>query len=380
MKIGLLHYSMPPAIGGVERIVAAHTRLFRIDGHEVILLCDGSQGEMAAEFPWLAVPGFQNTGEFHSNRDAFVSFIQLQKLGFLIVHNVLTMPFCPAATAACHVLAASALPVISWVHDLAAVNPYYVVPENDLLRQHPTGAHVVAISPERAIAYQKLTGHASVTVVPNGIDNVGELAGALLENRPKLRAALPGAFPVLFHPTRLLRRKNIGLGIQVASELKRLGFTPRLLISGAAESFSGDQAAYRKELDALVAELDLNEEIHFLADERPVAESDLTPLYAIADALFFPSEQEGFGLPMLEAGLRGLPIFASATQPLAHLATENGIVFDLATSPIEITRKISHFFSSSPSSHVRQLIRRDFDWQAIHQKHILPLLHRPQTP
>ncbi len=375
MKIGLLHYSMPPAIGGVERIVAAHTRLFRADGHEVVLFCDGRQSEMAEEFSWVRVPGFENTGDFESNRDAFISFIQAPKLDLLIVHNVFTMPFCPAATAACHLLAASEVSVISWVHDLAAVNPYYVVPEDDLLCRHPNGSRVVAISQERAAAYQKLTGHASVTVVPNGIDALGELAGELLRHRPKLRAGLQGAFPVLFHPTRLLRRKNIVLGIRVTAELKWLGLAPRLLISGAPESFSGDQAVYRDELDALVAELDLNEEVLFLADEAPLADADVTPLYQLADALFFPSEQEGFGLPMLEAGLRGLPIFASATQPLTDLATRNGIVFKLDSTAKEITRKINDFFMQCPSSHVRQIVRRDFDWQAIHQKHILPLLH-----
>ncbi len=376
MKIGLLHYTMPPAIGGVERIVAAHTRLFRGDGHEVVLLCDGRQCEMTTEFSWLAVPGFENTGEFESNRDAFISFIQAQKLDLFIVHNVFTMPFYPAATAACHAVAASELPVISWVHDLAAANPYYAVPEDDLLRRHPVGSRVVAISPERASAYQKLTGHSSVTIIPNGIDTVGELAGELLQHRPKLRAALQGAFPILFHPTRLLRRKNIALGIRVVAELKRLGLTPRLLISGAPEPFSGDQVAYRNELDALVAELDLNAEVLFLSDETPLADSDVTTLYNLSDALFFPSKHEGFGLPMLEAGLRGLPIFASDTQPLADLAVKNGLVFALDSSPKEITRKITDFFSQCPSMHVRQIVRRDFDWQSIHQKHILPLLHR----
>ncbi len=360
MKIGLLHYSMPPVIGGVERVIAAHARLFRADGHEVTLFCAGSQSEMDAEFPWIAVPGFKNTGEFQSNRDAMTAFLREQKLEILFVHNVFTMPFSPVATAACWKL--SGVRVVSWVHDIAAINPYYKVPADDRIRRHCPGTRVVAVSEERAAAYTALTGFSDVTVIPNGIDATGG------------RLELAGGFPILFHPTRILRRKNIGLGIRVVAALKRLSLNPRLVISGAPEPFSGQLQSYRAELDAEIFSAELQSNVFFLGDETSLTDAEISELYAVSDALFFPSEHEGFGLPMLEAGLRGLPIFASDKQPLAALAEKNGLVFRPDTDATRLAFDIAGFLENSAASQVRRRVRSDFDWQHIYQKHILSLL------
>ena len=348
MRIGLLHYSMPPTIGGVERVIAAHARLFRADGHEVKL------------FSQTEVPGFKNTGEFQSNLHAMVSFLQAQELEILFIHNVFTMPFCPVATAACWKL--SGVPIISWVHDIAAVNPYYNVAADALIRRHCAGTRVVAVSQERADAYTALTGLSDVTVIPNGIDAT---AG---------RAELAGAFPILFHPTRILRRKNIGLGIRVVASLKRLGLDPRLVISGAPEPFSGEFQSYLAELDAEIFSAELQSNVLFLGDETPLSDAEISEIYAISDALFFPSEQEGFGLPILEAGLRGLPIFASNTQPLEAMAEKNGLVFAPDCDATRLAFDIAAFLEASAASQVRRRVRSDFDWQLIYQKHILPLL------
>lgn len=45
--------------------------------------------------------------------------------------------------------------------------------------------------------------------------------------------------------------------------------------------------------------------------QRDVPDSELAPLYSNALALLYPTEYEGFGLPLVEAMASGLPIFAS---------------------------------------------------------------------
>ena len=47
-----------------------------------------------------------------------------------------------------------------------------------------------------------------------------------------------------------------------------------------------------------------------------VSDELMAELYRWADALLFPSEQEGFGLPLLEAGLARLPVFCTALAVL----------------------------------------------------------------
>lgn len=375
MKIGLLHYSMPPTIGGVEHIIAAHDELFRQHGHDVVWFCDQKKSPSSR---CLAVPGFHPGSDAADDSEQIVAFLQAQALDLLIVHNVLTMPFCLAATRACHTLASSALPVISWVHDIAATNSRYHVPANSLLRQHPTGARVVAISPERASSYTHVTGHSIPQVIPNGIHAFGGPLGPLPATHPTLGDALSGAFPILFHPTRILRRKNIELGIRLISELKKIAFTPRLLISGAPEPFSGDQQVYREELNALSAALGTQEEVLFLGDTTPLASSDVERVYSQSDALFFPSEHEGFGIPILEAALAGLPIFASDTQPLAALADQYGFSFSLEVDPVDLSEKIARFLTSDAATARRRTVRSHFDWQEIYRRDILPLLRSTQ--
>jgi glycosyltransferase involved in cell wall biosynthesis len=55
---------------------------------------------------------------------------------------------------------------------------------------------------------------------------------------------------------------------------------------------------------------------------------DLEGLYRCADALVFPSLAEGFGLPVLEAMKRGLPVACSNTTSLPEVAGEAALYFD----------------------------------------------------
>ena len=38
MNIAILHYSVPPVVGGVESVIAHHARLMSADGHAVRLI------------------------------------------------------------------------------------------------------------------------------------------------------------------------------------------------------------------------------------------------------------------------------------------------------------------------------------------------------
>ena len=38
MKVAILHYSVPPIVGGVESVIAHHARLMSADGHTVRLI------------------------------------------------------------------------------------------------------------------------------------------------------------------------------------------------------------------------------------------------------------------------------------------------------------------------------------------------------
>jgi glycosyltransferase involved in cell wall biosynthesis len=69
----------------------------------------------------------------------------------------------------------------------------------------------------------------------------------------------------------------------------------------------GRSQTYLDELKRLRDELALHDAVIFAADEldHNLDYATVAELYRVVDALLFPSAQEGFGLPILEAGWPG---------------------------------------------------------------------------
>jgi glycosyltransferase involved in cell wall biosynthesis len=59
-----------------------------------------------------------------------------------------------------------------------------------------------------------------------------------------------------------------------------------------------------------------------------VSNADLEGLYAAATCMVFPSLAEGFGLPVLEAMRRGVPVACSSTTALGEVAGDAALTFD----------------------------------------------------
>lgn len=199
MKIAILHYSAPPVIGGVERVVEEQIRVFRAEGHHVTLACfQGGHSSQAHCF----IPLSKETlcGDFITYLSAALGGVDV-----VIFHNIGTMPFCIELTAALRSLASAIQSArwICWVHDLAVANPEYA----DIQRSDPMGIlaskcedwEYVAVSEDRAQQVRDLL-RAPCTTIPNGICLLGTLnlcpqVATLAESAGWWDADL-----VLFHP------------------------------------------------------------------------------------------------------------------------------------------------------------------------------------
>ena len=87
----------------------------------------------------------------------------------------------------------------------------------------------------------------------------------------------------------------------------------------------GYPTPYERELRERAAALGV------LADLRMldwVADAELEGLYALAAVFVFPSLHEGFGLPVLEAMRRGVPVACSNTSSLPEVAGDAALLFD----------------------------------------------------
>jgi glycosyltransferase involved in cell wall biosynthesis len=87
----------------------------------------------------------------------------------------------------------------------------------------------------------------------------------------------------------------------------------------------GSPNAYEQKLRQLAADLGLASDVAFPAW---VSDPDLEALYAEAACFVLPSFQEGFGLPLLEAMARGVPVACSSISSLPEVVGNAALLFD----------------------------------------------------
>jgi glycosyltransferase involved in cell wall biosynthesis len=88
---------------------------------------------------------------------------------------------------------------------------------------------------------------------------------------------------------------------------------------------AGHRTPYESELSMRAAELGLLDDTRFLGW---VTAEELEGLYRASTCFVFPSLYEGFGLPVLEAMARGLPVACSDRGALVEVADEAARMFD----------------------------------------------------
>jgi glycosyltransferase involved in cell wall biosynthesis len=87
----------------------------------------------------------------------------------------------------------------------------------------------------------------------------------------------------------------------------------------------GYPTPYETELRQRAAALGVAPDVRFLGW---VDDAEMDWLYRAATAFVFPSLAEGFGLPVLEAMARGLPVACSNRPPLTEVAADAALTFD----------------------------------------------------
>jgi mannosylglucosylglycerate synthase len=374
MRIALLHYSAPPVIGGVERVLAEQAQMLARHGHEITVVCGHADAHLLGHrITVRIVPGLIDYGLEDALRDHDT----------IIVHNVFTMPFNLAATRRLRELAMQWDHVqwINWVHDLAAINPSYAhLPWDDaehrLLRLAPPNCLHIAVSELRKKQFLELMHlpDGACRVVPNGIEVASVLGLTDRVSASARELSLWDRDYVLLHPTRVLRRKNIECTLRVTHALQAQGLDVVTLITGAPDPHNADGIAYGDDLRALIDELGLQDSVRFLGNEAPLTDADVRSLYVVADAVFFPSLSEGFGLPILEAALHQVPIFCSDIPAHREVGKNTAQFFQLDDEPADIAWRITEHATVTSRYLRRSTVAAWHDWDSVYAQHFGSLL------
>jgi glycosyltransferase involved in cell wall biosynthesis len=185
---------------------------------------------------------------------------------------------------------------------------------------------------------------------------------------------------VLLHPSRILRRKNVELTLAVTAAINDLGRSCACVITAPPDAQNRTWREYREELAALARARHLDGNAYFLDDRAPLAADEMRALFAVADALFFPSRQEGFGVPLLEAAIHRLPIFCSDIEPLNALLAHGVSTFSLSATPAEIAALIMGVLEHDSAWSARKETVRKYSWRAIYRNFLSPLIAETKTP
>ncbi len=294
----------------------------------------------------------------------------------VIVHNVFTMPFDLEWTRELTALAEATwreVVWVNWVHDVAAVNPAYASP--GWREPAPRAVHV-AVSAPRAREWAEVAGLAAgaVTVIPNGIDPTAVLG---LTERVAALAEAWSLWDVdlrLLLPARLVRRKNVELGIDLMAALRELGVEARLLVTGAPDPHQGDGRVYFEELKKRVSERGVEREVVFAGEDGTLADADVVSLYTLCDALFFPSKGEGFGLPLLEAALHRMPVWCTGLEVHRAVAAGETKFFRHGVKPATLAQRMEKWLRTNKLLAERRRVWREHSWLKLCKERLEPLL------
>lgn len=350
MRLAILHYTKPPVVGGVERVVGEQAQALERLGHSACVFS-------AAE------------------RELFRRRLEEGEFEAVIVHNVFTMPFDLPWTRELTQLAEERNEVrwVNWVHDVAAVNPAYA--RDGWEEPVPKAIHV-AVSNLRAREWAEVAGKGvnEIVVIPNGVDAAGVLG--LTERVGRLADGwkLWSSDLNLLQPVRLVRRKNVELGIELIADLRDRGVAARLIVTGAPDPHQADGGRYFDELKALTGMRGVEHQVVFGGEERELADDDVRGLYALCDGLFFPSWSEGFGLPLLEAGLQRMSVWCSDLPVHREVIGVGAHWFDPRGEAVELGGRMARWCRTDEGLLARRRIWREHDWRWLCKERLVPLL------
>ena len=407
-RVAILHYSGTPVIGGVEFIITAHAREFANAGFDTCVVV-GKGGEIDPGIKTIVIPEMTSMGGPLSralkaltqgtvprNFDVMVKSLEkklasaLRDVDVCMIHNVMTMHFNLILTAALDRLIRrrKRTHFIAWTHDLTFGDPVYDVHQHrrypwSLLSQPISGLDYCAISGARRHEMHRLfrVPAADIPVIPDGIDVPKQLGLTKPVARLFHDERLAGVDIVAITPARIMRRKNLGVGMEIMAALKDQGKSVRWIITGAPDPHNAASMKYYRMLRSLRRQLHVTKEVVFLSDAfgKPVADSDIRCLFRISDMLLFPSEREGFGLPVLEAGLAASLIVINDIPVLRELAGKDAVYIRLGDSADMIARNIMGAMQKRPELRYRKQVISNYAWEVVFAEKIMPAIVRPWT-
>jgi len=400
-RIAIIHYAAPPVVGGVESTLYHHARLLAREGYDVDIIAGrGKPFNPDITFHYIEEVDSRHeavldvtsqlsdgrlTPSFYDLRNRLADQLHtiLKDMDVCIVHNAMTLHKNLPLTGALRSLADEGITrIIAWCHDFAFQDDLYAKDLHqgypwDLLRTPWPDVRYVVVS-----AYQKKRLSAlihlpedKIKIINPGIDIADFLKLELPTRHLMEQLNLLNADPLILLPARITRRKNIEFAVRVVAELSGKKDRAALLVTGPPGPHNPKNIAYLESLQRLRKELNVMDRVHFLYEIITiVTDNMIADLYQLSDLLLFPSRREGFGIPIIEAGMARLPVFAADIPPMNETGYGSAGFFNPDGNPAEIANAICAYFDTDQAYRFRKHVLSQYTWESILKNHLIPLV------
>jgi len=355
----IVHYTLPPVVGGVEYLLQPLSEEFTSNGYLITLVA--GEGKIEGKnikttiIPELnpfnsSVRNMQRILTLGSLPESYEIIVQnfekkietlVGDIDTIIIHNLMTMPFNLVATEAFwnYIEKNPHKKFYFWTHDLAWLmedHKKYLFERRpwSLLKTKNKNVEYITISRYRKQQIVDLMGVSpkQVRIVPNALKYQDFLKFSDDTNTVISKLSLFSRYPIIQIPTRILPRKNIERSIKIIAALKQ--DFPEILgvIAGIPDMKNEKQNNYFVFLKDLIKREKLENNINFLfetCEELNIPHKNnhdiVRDLYFLSSLVMLLSKDEGFGLPLLEAGACNIPIALSDLPVFKEIVGNNAI-------------------------------------------------------
>jgi glycosyltransferase involved in cell wall biosynthesis len=231
-------------------------------------------------------------------------------------------------------------------------------------------ACLVACSEQEALNLEALNFDVPIAILPNGIEEDFLLKETSLEERASFRKKknIPEDKKVLLFISRIHPLKGLVLLLEVLSKMKDQFQKSNwlLVIAGI------DENNHQEELNNLVKDYGLEEIVQFVG---PVFGEEKILMFDVASTFILPSMNENFGIVIIEALARGIPVITSKNTPWVDLEDFNcGWWIDRKEKDITMTLENLIKLDSSELSLMgesgKKLVKNKYLWASIAKQSI----------
>lgn len=260
-------------------------------------------------------------------------------------------------------------PTVSVIHDINfehypadlpfAVRTYYKYYYSRIAN---AASHIVTVSDysKQDIAACYKIPESKISVVSNGVNP--EYSAISESQKEAARIKFAGGKKYILFIGSIHKRKNVASMVRAFSLFKSKSQSNiQFVVAGAKRWWSSD-------LEDAVNESTFQMEIHF---PGRIEQRDMPGLMASAEALFYVSKFEGFGIPIIEAMRCGVPVLTSTTTSMPEIAGGAAMLAD----PDQVQAMADKLMDIISDASMRErlitdgLIRsRQFDWNKSAKK------------